>query len=732
MIINKIEVKNFLKYRSLSLSNLSANFSTAIWGCNESGKSSIGEIICFALFGRTYSLNNNLNKSKVKKAVHWGETEALVCMEFEHNGKVYTITRTLNDEGFSSVELSQTEDEISNNETSNNETRKVVGESEVADFIESTLGYNYFEYVDTFYLAQRDIAIPDLKNSAVEKVSGVKEFNKIQQNIFDYLKDIGQVLTSSEDEVIDLNKKINESREAVHKVKDLEKIRSEIEGDLEDIDRRRVSLNDAIKELPNAIERLKKKTSKLSQLSSESSYAEWRELFYDIREDVQSIDFVYPEFDNNEDDPLASIREIVADIELRLLGFEELFESVGEYRDKLARMLGEHSIGAISDDEENPTKSKLELDGQINNLYGEKKRGVIFFVSAIVVTLFLQLFISFSVVSGVVISLIGVGISFFYLYKLYAIKKTAPFLEDQRRLVLQRIESIQEEANIIDSLISIPISKALEFFKGFNSAEVASIANTYSESAAKTFIEDGSMAIFISSIKTTIANTSNDISNRLDSIDGEQRVLGKQKIVLINQKEELQKSISNMNESIVSEKELSGQIDELNKTIDTIKSKRLILSISLKQLDAFTGHLLHVFSKKINLLVSKILPILTLDKYSSVKIDNEMDILVFSSEKGDFVDFDELSSGARRQVLLSIRIAICHEYLEKYEIGQHFIFLDEPFAFFDMARIEGTLTHLPKLSSLLKQYFISGQNFSDELSFDARIECKPEEKELVN
>lgn len=56
MIITSIKAENVLKYTSLDLQELPEQGLIAISGLNESGKSTVGETICFALFGRTFSL----------------------------------------------------------------------------------------------------------------------------------------------------------------------------------------------------------------------------------------------------------------------------------------------------------------------------------------------------------------------------------------------------------------------------------------------------------------------------------------------------------------------------------------------------------------------------------------------------------------------------------------------------------------------------------------------------
>ena len=57
MIINALRARNVLKYGYLELKGLPAKGMIAISGLNESGKSTIGETICFALFSQTFSLD---------------------------------------------------------------------------------------------------------------------------------------------------------------------------------------------------------------------------------------------------------------------------------------------------------------------------------------------------------------------------------------------------------------------------------------------------------------------------------------------------------------------------------------------------------------------------------------------------------------------------------------------------------------------------------------------------
>ena len=82
MIIQSLSAENLLKYRQLELNDLPAQGVIAISGFNESGKSSVGEAICFALFGRTFAVG----PTDVQKLIRWGESRCAVTLGFSVQG----------------------------------------------------------------------------------------------------------------------------------------------------------------------------------------------------------------------------------------------------------------------------------------------------------------------------------------------------------------------------------------------------------------------------------------------------------------------------------------------------------------------------------------------------------------------------------------------------------------------------------------------------------------------
>jgi ABC-type glutathione transport system ATPase component len=122
-------------------------------------------------------------------------------------------------------------------------------------------------------------------------------------------------------------------------------------------------------------------------------------------------------------------------------------------------------------------------------------------------------------------------------------------------------------------------------------------------------------------------------------------------------------------------------------------------------------------------LVSHSLPLLTQGRHEHLKVDENLDVQVFSSDKRDFMQFEEISTGTQRQIMLAVRLALSQQFINTTLNRQQFIFLDEPFAFFDEPRTRSALQSLPKLSDELTQIWIVAQAFPAGFAFDLEVRC---------
>ena len=141
-------------------------------------------------------------------------------------------------------------------------------------------------------------------------------------------------------------------------------------------------------------------------------------------------------------------------------------------------------------------------------------------------------------------------------------------------------------------------------------------------------------------------------------------------------------------------------------------------------LEGATRHLSKRFNHIIRDHVGKTLPLFTENRYEHLQIDEDLSVRVFSNEKHDFMDLDEISSGTQRQIMLAVRLALSQEMVSRKVQAQQFLILDEPFAFFDKERTERSLSVLPELSNDLPQIWIIAQSFPETMDFEHSIYCE--------
>ncbi|MEJ2322575.1 MAG: ATPase, partial [Gammaproteobacteria bacterium] len=135
------------------------------------------------------------------------------------------------------------------------------------------------------------------------------------------------------------------------------------------------------------------------------------------------------------------------------------------------------------------------------------------------------------------------------------------------------------------------------------------------------------------------------------------------------------------------------------------------------------------FNRELRDGAGNILPRLTQDSYQHIKLDNELDVQVFSADKGDFMEFDEISSGTQRQVQLAVRLSMSQALARDSVKGDQFLFLDEPFAFFDDERTSHSLKTMHDMQ-YLPQVWIIAQEFPEEASFARQIICNRRDLDL--
>ena len=187
-----------------------------------------------------------------------------------------------------------------------------------------------------------------------------------------------------------------------------------------------------------------------------------------------------------------------------------------------------------------------------------------------------------------------------------------------------------------------------------------------------------------------------------------------------------------IDQAIEEETERVQQAVALHEVIDSLGSGKLEMldriaqrMLAIELLEGAARQSSRHFNRDIRELVGSTLPLFTAGRYEHLKISEALSVQVFSAEKRDFLDLDEVSSGTQRQIMLALRLALSEKLLKRAVKGQQFAFLDEPFAFFDAGRTRKALEALNERRGDITQIWIVAQSFPEgvQLPFAANINC---------
>ncbi len=612
MIITAVKSQNVLKYAELELENLPEKGIIAVSGNNESGKSSIGETICFALFGRTFSLN----PAELEKIIRWGEENCSVTLTFKVEQQEYSLYRYLDKNGNHSAWLSVLGHE---------DEPLARGSQEVAIAIANILGYEFEEFIESFYLAQREITSPHPHSFAVKTMAGVGALERVsmgyEQDILQQKETLEELQTENESLQDELEELAFEEGYLVT----LEDEKNKLEADLENTRELVVDLNASSDTYIANEGHIRKAAGKKG-----------RARFWSL---------------------LNLLLALVAGGAWALITQKsELAQSV-----KLLDMLRQ----SIPDWQDS--------------------------------------YINYIGIAGAVFTVIFL---FFWI-------RSASHSARVKALHRESAELATVMANVQSVAEYEVVAETHETSDDEDQEPVTNLADPAMRYDVRKY------AILLPKVESAKAAGS-DVARYTEI---EQQWLAEQ----ITLREE---RFNQMCEEVDAELARASQVAHLQEVISSLQSKSEELSSKLgvreKAIELLAGaskHFSSKFNRDIRDLMSSTLPLFTQGRYEYLQVEPDLGVRIFSSDKRDFLDLEEISSGTQRQIMLALRLAMSQKLMGRAVKGRQFAFLDEPFAFFDEERTKYALLALDELSDALSQIWIVSQTFPDGHEFAAEVKC---------
>jgi len=153
---------------------------------------------------------------------------------------------------------------------------------------------------------------------------------------------------------------------------------------------------------------------------------------------------------------------------------------------------------------------------------------------------------------------------------------------------------------------------------------------------------------------------------------------------------------------------LEQKIRGLGDALAPARARMNVLLESSQLLEELADALRGRFGPAITRYVELVLPQLTQGRYRRVLVDEDLEIRVYSPERGDYVRLIELSLGTADQVLLALRLGLARALIGSRGIrGGQFLFLDEPLVSADERREQAFLELLRTFDTEFAQIFVS-------------------------
>ncbi|MHA1860621.1 MAG: AAA family ATPase [Candidatus Asgardarchaeia archaeon] len=356
-MIRRIKLVNWRSHRETTLEfSGGTNILVGIMGA---GKSSVLEGIVFGLFGTMPAVQRR--RIRLSEIVREGCEEAYVILDFDRNGRRYSVKRTIR-KGKGDAEL-RVDDRLVE-----------VKPEAVSRYVEEVLGIDYDLFVRAVYSPQNGmdyfIALsPSERKRQLDEIVGIDEYEKVRSKAVHVINLLKRRLTDLEKEIESANVDDLHSRisDAERKRKALEDEKISLRSHLEDMMRKM----DGVRAKLDEVDRVRKQrlslTDRLTSFDSElktlrSSYKGYDGSHLDnLVNKASEMDEILSKLSRSEyslNERLSSLREALSDANRRLALVEEAKSKLSE----LESVYEEIDLGSVEEKLREEESKLLELE----------------------------------------------------------------------------------------------------------------------------------------------------------------------------------------------------------------------------------------------------------------------------------------------------------------------------------------------------------------------------------
>lgn len=746
MIITGLRAENVLKYSVLDLPDIPGRGLIAVIGDNESGKSSIGESICFALFGRTFSLE----PEDLDKVIRWGESRCSIKLDFvTPDGTRYQIARFLDELGNHGASISRV-----------GEAPMVRGVDEVTAALRDIIGFGYPELIESFYLAQREITTPHPHSHAVKAMAGVDALERIDALCRVEISHIEGQIADTRREQGDVEAQLAALGLDPGHLDTLIEERHTEEAIAEDERERVVALKADADQCDEDVSWVRGTARDWLAVGSDASFAARRSQLANVEPLIRDLGPAYGE----EDETAPAFRDIAAHVGERtgvLAALGDLFQEAAAYRGRLRRLLGDEDAGIADAPAGEAPERELGFPARQEALEREEtdlrsRRQVSRVLAGLLALLGIALWTGWVLLSrvpegqgaaaaagwladlsdaigvpaatwvpvtGAVLALAVGG----FLLRARQLGRRIAGTTRAAELIEEEADAARAEADALADLEDRPLPEAITVLTALREPRVAERAADFAAGPGTVLLDPTAHALHrerfrqsADALERAILQIKLDALTQVDTLH-ESAALRAGTIARLDGR------IEHERERVRRDGELRAILAHLRARLSDLGHRVRVRELALELLDGAIHYIAQRFNTEVRNLAAESLPKFTNGRYEHLQIDVNLKVKAFSNTKRNFMDLDEISSGTQRQIMLAVRMALSQKLVNSAIHGPQMLFLDEPFAFFDETRTASALAVLPQISGDFTQIWVTSQTFPAGSRFDMTIECNARE-----
>lgn len=738
MILHSVRAANVLKYARLDLAELPETGIIAISGANESGKTAVVETICFALFGRTFSLA----PEDISKCIRWGEDQCFVELEFSRQpGERYRVVRTLSAEGVQGATLFRVGEP----------EPRAAGVAAVQAALTRLAGFSFEQYLDSLYRAQREISAPQSQADTIKAVAGGVRLEEVAAELELEAMEERRAIKAIEREAEALHAQANALANWEDGIAVLERDKAEILGRIRGNDEGMVRLQESSDALTRGCEDLLAVGREVLDGSVSLSYRQWRDFRRRMTEALAVITGTCAQLETDHgfctgDD----VKGFVWELEGRLDALDQVRQRARNLRAGLAEQLADVARGEDGLPGASLVYQQRAVGRSLQVARG--RRGLVWVVFSLLLLVLAVVLAAWMLlerfpateagaflaqwlaaqawwqepyrnhllpatgVTGVLV--LGFG------YLAWGASRRVRSIQTRHGDLGRRLEVARHRADLIDHMDGMALHQALDALEDLGDERVRAAVVDFREGPGAPLVDPHRLTEMQQRLYQVLQGCDAQLRDVRETIAAASGGLDKDSEQQRDALAACERAIAAEHDKGREAQALEAQIQETRGRIPAHAERVRELELAQRLVRGTCQSLYRRFNRVLRRYTGEVMPRLTDQRYRHLQIDDDLAVRVFSDDKNDFATLEELSSGTQRQVMLAVRLAMAKALAEAAVGGRQFLVLDEPFAFFDRERVRGTLAALPTLDPLLSQIFIIAQEFDPQVEFALSLHCE--------